>query len=346
MPLKSFIFCCCFCIFTLADSYNWLKAQSLGPYPPIKEAKLLQSKWKYTYTTHSQTNTIVHKADKDYAYYIFFKYDGNLHTFLNGKYSISPWQLNEEGTQLSFEFRKIKQWDVVEFTNKTLILEYYMHAKASYRYHFVAVEDKHAPFKLEEHELPDVIVLKQIPGKDPNQFRGITDAPGKRLLSQRQIKRDERRKAKAARKAPKVELPFVQIELVGGGFYGGLNKVLRNNITIKNDGLIVKELQTELEGLYVNKKKVARASIDSLVAFIESREFFNFQQTYTCQSEDCQNRISKSPRPIALRIAITHGFRRKVVMIPIWDGKGHQHSLIDYPPQLDEIVKAIENLAL
>lgn len=321
-------------------------AQGQRAYPPINENKLLQTKWRYTYTTHTESNTIIHKADKDYKYFLFLKYDNTVQTYINGRLIEGIWGLNADKNELLYDFRRIKSWRIAEFTDKVLILEYSLHAKASYRYHFVAVTDAEAPFIRSPYDLPDVLVINKQQQADPYRFRGVKDEPGKRLLTPRQQRRDARRAAKLAKNPPKAAPTFIQIELVGGGFYGGLDKVLRNNLVIKTNGQVVKEFQTELQGLQITRRTISRQSLEELVKYIESQEFFNFQQTYTCQTGDCQRRMQELPRPIALRIVVTYGFRRKVVMIPFWDGQGHQKSILEYPPQLDAIVKAIENTAL
>jgi hypothetical protein len=51
-----------------------------GGYLPIDENYIMETKWRYTYTTHTQTNTIIHRADNSYDYYVYFKYD---HTYQN-----------------------------------------------------------------------------------------------------------------------------------------------------------------------------------------------------------------------------------------------------------------------
>lgn len=323
-----------------------MKAQTPRSYPPINENKLLQTKWKYTYTTHTESNTIIHKADKDYKYFLFLKYDNTVQTYINGRTIDGLWSLNAAQNELNYDFRKIKSWRIAEFTSQTLILEYSLHSKASYRYHFVSVSNEQAPFIRSPFDLPDVLVVNKQATPDQFKFRGVKDEIGKRPLTPRQLLRDARRAAKRERNPPKEEPIFIQIELVGGGFFGGLDRVLRNNLVIKTNGQVVREFQTERQGLQVTRRTIPRKDLEELLKYIETQQFFNFQQTYTCQTGDCQKRMSQQPRPIALSLCITYGFRRKVVMIPFWDGQGHDKSILEYPPQLDAIVKAIEKTAL
>ena len=344
MKQKSLFICLLSLIF--AAAMPQMQAQNSRQYAAINENKLLQTKWKYTYTTHTESNTIIHKADKDYKYYLFLKYDNTVQTYINGKIIDGQWALNEAKNELIYDFRRIKSWRIAEFTNNVLVLEYNLHAKAAYRYHFVSVTDAEAPFVRSAFDLPDVLVINQLQTGDKFKFRGVKDEPGKRLLTARQIRKDAKKAAKKAKNPPKEAPVFIQIELVGGGFYGGMDKVLRNNLVIKTDGKVVREFETERNGLSVTRRTIARKDLEALVKYIESKQFFTFDQTYTCQTGDCQKRMQELPRPVALRLSVTYGFRRKLVMIPIWDGQGHDKAILQYPPELDAIVRAIESLAL
>jgi hypothetical protein len=57
------------------------------------------------------------------------------------------------------------------------------------------------------------------------------------------------------------------------------------------------------------------------------------------------HRKSDKPTPIPLRIVVTYGQRKKVVTVAIWgkDNTGTQY--VEYPPQLDHIVDAIQRMA-
>ena len=43
----------------------------VAAYPAINENLFVNTKWQYTYTTHAESNTIIHKAEEDYEYFIF-----------------------------------------------------------------------------------------------------------------------------------------------------------------------------------------------------------------------------------------------------------------------------------
>ncbi|WP_264789738.1 hypothetical protein [Aureispira anguillae] len=330
-------------------------------YPPINENLFVNTKWKYTYTTHAESNTIIHKADEAYAYYLFFRYDYGYQTYLNGTLSGGLWQLNKEQNEVKYNFRRVEWWRIASFSEEALILEFTMNKKSSYRYHFIRVADADAPFERSPNDLPDINVnfAEDALTKETDSYtnflaqRGIKYKP--KVWQRRKAKRARREKRRIARlektKKGRAQLAkeepkeLMQIELVGGGFYGGVDPVYRNMILIKTDGRIIKEYQSELQGLQVSKHNISRENLEKLVAYIEEKNFFEFDQIYTCDNQDCIKRLSNKPRPIALRIAITKGVRRKIITIPIWDGRGKANSFINYPKELDAIVQAIENIA-
>ncbi len=329
-------------------------------YPAINENMFLNTKWKYTYTTHAQSNTVIHKAEEDYRYFLFFKYDNSYQMFLNGKLTEGVWKLNKEQNEVNYPFRNIEWWRIVSFTDEALILEFSLHAKASYRYHFVRVASPDAPFIRSPYELPDIEVSYTVttPTEESQylaylQKRGISynqtrwERRKARRLQRAERRRKRLEKTERGRKKLKEEEPreWLQIELVGGGFYGGIDPVYRNITIIKTDGRVIKEYQTELSGLKVYKHNVNRDSLERLIQYIVDKKFFDFDKVYTCESPQCIRRMNTKPRPIALRIAVTKGVRRKIITIAMWSGEGRKKSFVNYPPELDDIVRAIQNMA-
>jgi len=329
-------------------------------YPPINENLFVNTKWKYTYTTHAESNMIIHKADEEYDYYLYFKYDYSYQMYLNGKLSSSLWELNAAKNELKYNFRNIKWWRIASFTEESLILEFSMNRKSSYRYHFVRVSSEEAPFVQSPNDLPDIDVsFSEQDEKTESEYyldylkkRGIkyNAKRWERRKKRRQRRKERRRKrlekTEKGRQKLKEEAPkeLLQIELVGGGFYGGVDPVYRNMTVIKTDGRIIREYKTELQGLRVFKHSITRETLEKLVAYIEEKDFFNFDKVYKCKSPACQQRIENEPRPIPLRVAVTKGPRRHIITVPLWSGRGHKKSLIDYPKELDAIVQAIENV--
>ena len=338
-----------------------LSDSSARQYPPINEDLLIHTRWKYTYTTHAESNTVIHRADETYDHFIFFRYDYFYLMYLNGRHSTGQWRLNDQQNEIHCPFRRVTWWRLAQFDEQTLILEFTLNRKSSYRYHFVRVTAEEAPFEPNPNDLPDVEVDFNTPPLASNQLayedylkkRGIRYDAGRwerrqQRLARRKARRKERLQKTARgraileREAPK---EMMQIELMGGGFAGGVDPVYRNMVVIKTDGQVIKEYRSALQGLQVSKHTIDRDILEQLVTFIEERQFFELDQTYGCESPACISRLSDKPRPIAFRIAVTKGVRRHIVTLPIWDGRGKAHSPINYPEALDEIVRAIENVA-
>lgn len=353
------LFCC---LIAAQTSYAQISDSNATVFEPINENLFVNTKWRYTYTTHAQSNTVIHKADESYHYFIFFKYDYVFQTHLNGKLIEGVWKLNKEQNELRYHFRKIEWWRLASFSEEALVLEYTLNRKSSYRYHFVRVDDEDAPFVRDPNDLPDVNVnfaKMQENTEDDAYFsflenRGVAYNKNKwEQRKARKVRKEKKRiarlnktkkgRARLAKESPKETL---QVELVGGGFYGGIDPVYRNTILIKTDGRVIREYQSEMQGLIVNKHTISRDSLEKLVSFIEDKKFFEFDQIYTCNNKECLDRLADKPRPIALRIAITKGVRRKLITIPIWEGNGRKNALVDYPEELDIIVHAIETIAL
>lgn len=339
-------------------SSSLLVAQSTlvdsSAYAAINENLFVNTKWKYTYTTHAESNTIIHKADEDYKYYLFFKYDYSYEMYLNSKLTYGEWKLNKEQNEINYEFRKIKWWRIADFTEETLILEFSVNSKSSYRYHFVRSSDADAPFERSPFDLPDVNVDHNLDGvSSKNKYRYVKAELGKRRRynqrreERRQLK-EQRRKDRLARldKTPIEDLEFLQIELVGGGFYGGPDPVYRNILTVKTDGRVIWEYQTALRGLVITKSYIPRKTLEELVVFIEDKQFFTFEKVYTCESAECAKRMDQKPRPISLRLAITKGHHRHIVTISIWEGQGKKRTYVNYPDELDVIIEAIQQTAI
>jgi hypothetical protein len=314
-------------------------------YPTINENAILHTKWKYTYTTAQSSNTVIHKADKDYQYYVYLRYDYVFEMFLNGKYSTGNWELNAKKNKIYYPFRKIDWWNIVEFDDTKLVLEYYAFGRIAYRYHFVALSETLSPFKKPANELPDILVDNYRQKTEKLTYRYTKNEKGKRRLLKKQ-KRSEEKLAKIKSETIMPNDKFLQIELVGGGFYGGLDKTYKNNLIIKNNGQLIRELETELNGLRVTKKQIPRADLDSLVSFMEKSKFFEWPQSYNCENRICMERYNETPRPVALRLVVTYGSKRKIVIVSIWDGRGKANALIDYPKELDLIVQTLENMSI
>ena len=74
----------------------------LGFFQP-DERLLIESKWRYTYTLHAESNTIIHKADNQYDYYLYFRYDYTYQEFLNDRLNQGEWGSERQYLELQIQ---------------------------------------------------------------------------------------------------------------------------------------------------------------------------------------------------------------------------------------------------
>jgi hypothetical protein len=296
------------------------------------ERLFVESKWRYTYTLHAESNTIIHKADENYKFFLYFRYDYTYLEFLNGKLSRGNWSIN--GRSLFYSFQHVNKFDIVQLNKSVMVLEFTQkNSKGKYQYHFVRVESKDAPFAKPANELPEVLV--EADGKTGDKSAG------------KKKKKDWlaflRRKKQDTPAAPPPT--FISVELIGGGYYGGIDPVLKDFIQIKTDGRLVKEYQSVHTNLMITKKNIPREELEMFAEYVQKQGFFEFQRAYDCPDQHCQKRKGEKPVPIPLRIAITYGDKKKMVTVAIWGKDDLGVKWVDYPPQLDNIVDAIQRMA-
>ena len=302
-------------------------------YPAVQDRQIIETKWRYTYAIHLESNTIIHQAENYYDYYLHFRYDYTYSQYLNGRLTRGTWSLN--GSELFYSFKHIKKFEIAEIGKSRLILEFTQpNSKGTYQYHFVRVESKDAPFVKPPNELPDVIVETANPKKNR-----------KRWLSFKKKKKRKRKRKRKKRKKSKEEPIYINIELIGGGYYGGIDPVLKDYIHIKSDGRLIKEFKSLRGGLVVTKKDIPREELEKFAEFIIAQRFFEFERLYDCQSSSCQKRKRAKPTPIPLRLAVAYGSQKKVVTISIWGKDDKNHKYVDYPPAIDNIIDAIQRMA-
>ncbi len=304
----------------------------------LQEAMLRNSRWQFTYSSHVQSDDVIFRAEDGYDHFIWFEYNDSAYTFFNGELSVGSWGLKKESLIYSFSKRKI--WRLAVLNKHRMELEFKIGDTTAYRYHFIRIGEEETPFfQYQAGELGEAQVTRRIRGEDPHPYRHLKDEKGKRF----------RKKSKPVQGIvlPEEEEPeFLQVEMGGGGFFGKPDYVYRNLIVVRTDGKVVRELQNEQQGLRVWRTEISRAHLEELVAFIEKQNFFEMEQVYTCETNNCMTRMRELPRPIALRIAITKGSRRKVVTVAIFEGVGAARHLVDYPPAIDMIYKAIDEVGM
>ncbi len=291
----------------------------------VDERKIVETKWRYTYAMHLESNTVIHQADEDYDFFLYFKYDYTYQQFLNGEFDKGIWSIN--GDELFYQFKHINKFVINDIDKEKLILEFSQpNSKGTYQYHFISVTSKDAPFIKPANELPDI----NVEAADPKENK-------KRWWA---TKRKSRK-----RKVQEVADTYINIELIGGGYYGGIDPVIRDYIHIKSDGRLIKEHKSMTNGLSVIKKNISRDELEDFAEYVIKQKFFEFERIYDCDTSVCQKRKADAPTPIPLRLAIAYGNRKKVITIAIWGEDNRRLQYVDYPPALDNIIDAIQRMA-
>jgi len=307
-------------------STSWSAAQP--PNLEIEERKLVETKWKYTYALHLESNTIIHQAEEAYEYFLYFRYNNTYVQFLNGKFSRGNWKLKKE--TLQYKFKHIKKFTIAAITSQVLVLEFTQaNSKGTYQYHFTKASEEEAPFIKPINELP----LVKVEVENPNASKRKWWAFPKR-----------KKRKKSSNNQPKKQLTYINIELTGGGFYGGINPVYRDFIHIKNDGRLIREFKSEENGLITTKRTIPRTELERFAQSIVDKGFFNMERLYTCETHICEKRKARKPSPIPLRIAVAYGDRRKVITISIFGKDDRKMKYVDYPIALDQIIATIQNM--
>lgn len=323
-------------IFSCILSFNLANGQSDSlswgtNYPAVDEREIIETKWRYTYAIHLESNTIIHQAENYYDYYLHFRYDYTYDEYLNGRLIRGTWSLG--GSELFYSFKHIKKFEIALVNKSKMVLEFTQsNSKGTYQYHFIRVESKDAPFKKAANELPDVIVETENKRKKGRNWLGFRGKKKK--------KRKKRRKKKSEE-----EPIYISIELIGGGYYGGLDPVLKDYIHIKSDGRLIKEFKSLHSGQTVTKKDIPREELEQFAEYIIAQQFFEYERMYDCQTSNCQERKKNKPTPIPLRLAVAYGDKKKVVTISIWGLDENRVKYVDYPPALDNIIDAIQRMA-
>ena len=292
------------------------------------ERKLVETKWKYNYTLQKETNTILHKADKDYKYFLYFRYDKTYQQYLNGQFSYGKWRI--DGNNLLYSFQEIDSFQIVQLDKGSLTLEFQRpNALGKYQYHFSRVSSDQSPFIKPAYELPDIIVETKAK---------------KRAKRHSWLRALFTRKVKPERMNIVGNGKYISIELVGGGYYGGMNPVIRDFIHIKSNGRLIKEFKSKKGGLQVNKTYIPRVELEQFMEYAESQGFFEMKRIYDCDQLYCSKRKKQNPKPIPLRLVIAYGNKRKIVTVTIWGLDKNKVNYVPHPKGLDNIIYAIQEM--
>lgn len=289
----------------------------------IDENMFMETRWKYVKTYHVTSETDIHEASEGYKFFVYFQYDYNYQTYLNGTLEKGNWLIDSKGSEIYFQFRNMSWWKVVKADKKNLELEFKM-GKGVFRYVFVnAAKDE----------------TKFFDGEDLG-IEGFADIESKDEEETKKAK-PKKKMADITPKAPEA----IEIQLVGGGYFGGIDPVLKDYIHLKTTGRLVREIETMQRGLTKSSKDVSREDMEKLVTFIEGKGFFELENTYDCTSGACQSRKKAKPTPVPLTLVVRHGSKRKVVVITIYGQDGKRGKYVDYPPEIDIIIQNIRLLA-
>ena len=120
------MFLCAFATVNAQEEFN-----SFGA---IEERHLVETRWKYAYTLHVESNTVLHQADANYEHYLYFRYNYSYQQYLNGVFSKGWWSLNDR--TLDYSFQGVENFEIGNINKKTLILDFQRpNAKGHYQYH-------------------------------------------------------------------------------------------------------------------------------------------------------------------------------------------------------------------
>lgn len=303
-------------------------------YESIDDNYLVETKWRYTYTTHAETNTVIHRADKNYDYLLHFKYDYSFVGFLNSEFSSGKWRLAKENTWLYYPFRRVQWWRIPILNQDEMVLEF-DEGKSTFRYHYVRVESKDAPFVKDANELPDVLV------------EDITKSKKEVRKERRLTKKEARKKKKAEKRKKRImrgyEAPLepIEISIIGGGFFGGQNPLIKDYMTINTKGSIVRE-QEDIDGNKNNRKgNITRQELEDIAYYMREKGFFEMEKVYECQSTGCKARADSKPSPIPLRISLQIGSKYHVVQLSIWAPNRENRNWVNHPEELNKMIDGI-----
>jgi hypothetical protein len=243
---------------------------------------------------------------------------------LQGKLTKGTWSLN--GSTMFYPFRNIKKFEIAAIDANTLILEFNQpNSNGTYQYHFVAVESKDAPFTRPANELEEVTIYSKNKDRQKRWWQSARNPKNEPALANKEVP--------------------IQVELIGGGYYGGIDPTVKDFIQIKSDGRLIREHQTVNQPLLITKKYIPRAELEKFAEYVVQNKFFDMQRMYDCGTPVCEKRKLSKPTPIPLRLMISYGDKRKVVTISIWGQDHTKQKYVDYPQSLDYIIDAIQRFA-
>jgi len=295
--------------------------QISGLFAQSDDCRLLETHWQYTYTLQLETNSLVQQAGDRWQHFLYFRFDSVCRQNLNGKTSESAWWLDSQ--QLHVAFRQNDVFALERLNDYSLELKYFSKdGKSSFIHHFVRIGRDESPFSQESNTLP-VVTVETLPPV-----------------------RSDTAQIAAAIPLPAASDNAAVVELTGGGYYGGINPVQHDYITIGGDGRLIHEFESVQGKRLIQKANIGKDELDKFIAWAtKDQRFTDMASSYDCKTPDCEKRKSVKPAPVPLRLSITSNGVRKMVTISIWGLDKNGRRYVSYPPELDRIIDAVQRMA-
>jgi hypothetical protein len=287
----------------------------------VAEHLLINSHWKYVKTVHASSGFVQHTAQNNlFDEWVRFNHDGTCRIKINNFFDQGLWHV--KGQKLMYP-HKMDSFTILELTNETLILECNMPGTRSkiLRY-FVSVDPRLSPIPLETGEMPTAFVKYKRSAKPWWKSLNPNTNPDPKLA----------------------EVP-IEVELWNGGYYGGIDPVMKDFIHIKSTGRLCYEHSSHNQPEKKFFKDIQREELEGLLHFITEKGFFNMNAEYRCENDPCISRLSNKPRPIPMRLSVKYGNRHKTIIVYIWQTDDRNPRYVNYPQELDMIVDSIVRMA-
>lgn len=328
---RVFIYILLFFCVEIQESYGQGKNEFL--YRDVPESILYETKWQYKYTLHVESQTIIHRAGDHFQAYYYFRLDKKAESVVNGTHSTGTWLLDRG--KLNAPILNTDSLRVVKATDVELILEgSNKTGKGNLQYYFEHFGDDGQIFKKPEYLLPELTVNTKRENVGKNSVAEWFKNFWQQLWG---LEMDDSENLAGK--------PYINIEIIGGGYFGGIDPTEKNYIQLKNNGRLIREYATQYQGQTKTIKDISRQELESLAEYLDTKGFFALQASYDYTDPECFKRKLKRPLPIPLRISVTYGLRHKVISVAMFGNDGVQDRYLSYPLLVDELVEILNRMA-
>ena len=212
-----------FCVQTLAQDSTLL-------------AKLVDEKWNYRYQIHVGENQTIHRATT-MNWALYFSSTQKLYQQKSDRSSCASYTLSDR--KIISPILPFGPLSIVSCSETELVLIFDLNSIDQYQFYFtkelVSPNDTFIP----KHTLPSVVYHYKNPQQQDLVHQEYLSSIGRKNA----IKKKKRNR-RVPSNVPKDEPEFLQVELTGGGFRGGLDPVYRNILLIRTDGSLLFEYET------------------------------------------------------------------------------------------------------